>query len=201
MQITRVQARQPPVISRLHWSVDHVCPHAGPVLVHEVSYRARQFVISGVFYRWREHGVFVKTSDDPASFRCRSRLRWSSALHGSFVLIQIPFPRKPLWQTSQVNGFGLQPLACRCKVKRRVKARPHVPHLCIVIQQPRVACREDGSYWSTGTVESHRIAPLRNGIRISTTRRYGCVFVALHTAFTTIRRPFCTARCMPGGLL
>ena len=43
------------------------------------------------------------------------------------------------------------------------------------------------------TVESHRIAPLRNGIRISTTRRYGCVFVALHTAFTTIRRPFCTA--------
>ena len=26
----------------------------------------------------------------------------------------------------EVNGFGLQPLACRCKVKRRVKARPHV---------------------------------------------------------------------------
>ena len=43
------------------------------------------------------------------------------------------------------------------------------------------------------TVESHRIAPLRNGIRILTTRRYGCVFVALHTAFTTIRRPLCTA--------
>ena len=85
------QARQPPVISRLHWSVDHVCPHAGPVLVHEVSYRARQFVISGVFYRWREHGVFLQMRHFP-SFRCWSRLRWSSALHSSFVPVEFLLP-------------------------------------------------------------------------------------------------------------
>ena len=47
---------------------------------------------------------------------------------------------------------------------------------------PRVACREDGSYWSTGTaiggatVECPRIAPQRNGIRERDSRRDGRVF-------------------------
>ena len=112
MQITRVQARQPPVISRLHWSVDHVCPHAGPVLVHEISYRARQFVISGVFYRWREHGVFVKISDDPASFRCRFWLRWSNALHSSFVPVEILF--SPERTVTNIAGERFWSAACPC---------------------------------------------------------------------------------------
>ena len=38
-----------------------------------------------------------------------------------------------LRHTSQTKGVGLQPLACRCKLGRRVNARPHVAHLCIVI--------------------------------------------------------------------
>ena len=53
LQITRVQARQPVVVTCLHGAVDHVCPHASPVLVHEVSQLGRQFVISGVFDRRR----------------------------------------------------------------------------------------------------------------------------------------------------
>ena len=46
---------------------------------------------------------------------------------------RLSFRPNELWQTSQVNGFGLHRLACRCKVNRRVKTRPHVAHLCIVI--------------------------------------------------------------------
>ena len=65
--------------------------YSSPVLVHEVSYRARQFVISGVFYRWREHGVFLQMRHFP-SFRCWSRLRWSSALHSSFVPVEFLLP-------------------------------------------------------------------------------------------------------------
>ena len=49
----------------------------------------------------------------------------------------------------------------------------------VVIVPSRVAGREDGSYWSTGTaiggatVECPRIAPRRNGTRSETTRRDG----------------------------
>ena len=50
---------------------------------------------------------------------------------------------------------------------------------------PRVACREDGSYWSTGTaiggvtVECPQIAPQRNVTRSETTRRDRRVFAPL----------------------
>ena len=42
-----------------------------------------------------------------------------------------------LRHTSQTKGVGLQPLACRCKLGRRVNARPHVAHLCIVADTRR----------------------------------------------------------------
>ena len=69
------------------------------------------------------------------------------------------FRPNELSHTVHTNGLGLQPLACRCKVKRRVKARPHVAHLCIVIVvvvvvvvgvvvAVVVACREDCSDWT-----------------------------------------------------
>ena len=130
-----VQARQPPVISCLDWAVDHVSAYAAPVLVHEISYRARQFVISGVFYRYREHGVFVKTSDDPASFRSWSRLRWSSALHGSFVLIQIPFPRKP----AMANIAGERFWSAPARVSLQVIASGECPAACRTFMTANVA--------------------------------------------------------------
>ena len=102
--------------------------------MHEVSYRARQFVISGVFYRWREHGcrcvTFLRFGAGPGCggpphctvLLCRSRSR-------SLV--------NDLRHTSQTKGVGLQPLACRCKFGRRVNARPHVADLCIVADTRR----------------------------------------------------------------
>ena len=47
----------------------------------------------------------------------------------------------------------------------------------------RVACREDGSYWSTAAVECPLIALGRNGIRGRDSGSYLRVFVALHAAF------------------
>ena len=67
---------------------------------------------------------------------------------------------------------------------------------------PRVACREDGSYWSTGTaiggatVECPRIAPQRDGIRLETTRRDGRVFDALHNI---LFKSTCCRHCVVEG--
>ena len=46
---------------------------------------------------------------------------------------RLSFRVNPLWQTSQVNGFGLHRDECLSRYSRLVKARPHVAHLCIVI--------------------------------------------------------------------
>ena len=125
------------------------------------------------------------------------------------------FRPNPLWQTSQANGLGLQRLECLTKWSRLVNVRLHVGHTlplaclfkccrnsgydgntspqwrqaCIRILlftvPSRVAGREDGSYWSTGTaicgatVECPRIAAWGNGTRSETTRRDGRVFAKL----------------------
>ena len=119
---------------------------AAPVFSNGVSYRARQFVISGVFYRYREHGVFVKTSDDPASFRCRSRLRWSSALHGSFVLIQIPFPRKP----AMANIAGERFWSAATRVSLQGEAARESASACRTFMHRDRCCCGGGRWSSSG---------------------------------------------------
>ena len=114
MQIARVQARQPPVITCLHRAVDHVCPYRRPFLKHIFLQITREFIIhfSG---RWREKGVFIKISIDLASFWCWSWLRWTPALHGSFVPIQIPLPGKR--SSTHVTNEGFRRTAARVSLQ------------------------------------------------------------------------------------
>ena len=67
-------------------------------------------------------------------------------------------------------------------------------HICASLR-----CVSGGRLRLVATVECPRIALGRNGIRISTTRCDGCVFVALHTAFASF--PHCALHAGKSALL